>query len=213
MSYRLWSFLSARVGYTYRFSEYLDPLGDEQSYSDHYIDGGLDFNKAWQFDFALGPKTTFSFGFGTSFTTAVREEDLQVYFNVVGNALFSHWFNDRWQFQSGYNRWVGFQDGITDPWISDVVYATFGGYFNRRVSVSTSTAYASGSQIGGPGTYDTWSSSAQLQVALTRNIATFAQYFYYRYFYEETRLPSGVPPKFDRQGVRFGLTFWVPLLR
>jgi hypothetical protein len=52
-----------------------------------------------------------------------------------------------------------------------------------------------------------------LQAALSRNIAAFVQYFYYRYFYEETVLPIGLPSEFDRQGVRFGLSFWVPLLR
>lgn len=213
ITYRITSFMSARGGYFYRYGEYLNPVGEDESYSDHLIDAGVDLGKAWQFAWALGPRTTFSAGFGTAFTTTFRNEDLRVNFNLTGNARFTHYFNDRWQFQSGYDRRVGFQDGITNPWIYDTAYASIGGYVNRRVSVSAATAYATGSQIDGPGTYDTWTNAARVQVALARSTAAFVQYYRYRYIYEDTVLPVGLPSDFDRQGVRFGLTFWVPLLR
>lgn len=213
MSYQFWKYASLRLGYALRHTTYLVPDGPDRSVDDHSVNAGVDVGRRWQWDIPLGPRTTLGFGFGTSFSTVLRDGDPDVYFNVVGNVSLNHWFNDRWRFSSGYNRSVGFVDGLTNQWVTDLFYARIGGYLNRRVGVNASSTYAMGSELGGPGGYNTWANQAGIQGAITSNLAWFGQYFYYEYYYRDTALLPGVPSDFNRQGFRVGLSVWVPLLR
>ena len=45
-------------------------------------------------------------------------------------------------------------------------------------------------------------------------LAVYGEYVAYRYeFTNAAGLPAGLPPKVDRQGVRAGLTLFLPVLR
>ena len=51
-------------------------------------------------------------------------------------------------------------------------------------------------------------------MGLTPTLATYAEYVYYFYdFGDNVRLAPGVPSGLERNGVRVGLTLWVPALR
>ena len=53
------------------------------------------------------------------------------------------------------------------------------------------------------------------QVRLDRDLALQGSYFYYRYKFDEGRrpLPEGIVDRQARQGVRVGLSVWLPLMR
>ena len=92
--------------------------------------------------------------------------------------------------------------------------ANVGGLIGRRVDVAMSAGYLSGAIGFRDRNFDTALASARARVALSQNLALFAQYFYYQYAFDEavtTRLI--VAPELERQGVRIGLTVWVPVLR
>jgi hypothetical protein len=60
--------------------------------------------------------------------------------------------------------------------------------------------------------YRSWNVSAQIRTAITRNIAAYASYFYFLSdFGGDVALPPGVPRYVDRNGVRAGITAWLPL--
>jgi len=85
---------------------------------------------------------------------------------------------------------------------------------SQRVSAGVSGAYIRGQQVTGSDEgFDSYSGVAGLQVALTTFMQASASYIYYRYNYPANYdLPAGVPSKFDRQRVQFGMTFWLPLV-
>ena len=62
--------------------------------------------------------------------------------------------------------------------------------------------------------FDTYSWTTSLRFAFTQTLAAYGEYVAYRYeFTADTGLPVGLPPKVNRQGVRAGLTVFLPVLR
>jgi hypothetical protein len=80
-----------------------------------------------------------------------------------------------------------------------------GGYSNGTSALASSADAA---------TLDTYTADVRLRYALGRSVALFASYLYYVYEFQ-ARTPSSatVPPALERNGVRVGLTLWLPLLR
>jgi hypothetical protein len=55
---------------------------------------------------------------------------------------------------------------------------------------------------------------ARLRYRLTGNVAVYVQYLYYFYdFHGNTAVIPGLASSLERNGVRAGLTLWVPALR
>jgi hypothetical protein len=103
---------------------------------------------------------------------------------------------------------------LTDPFIGDRVVASLGGFIGRRTDLYFSGGYVTGSFGLSDRNFDTAVAGARFRTALTRNLALFAQYFYYQYtFAESVAEDLFVPTAQERQGFRAGLTIWVPLLR
>jgi hypothetical protein len=111
---------------------------------------------------------------------------------------------------------VDFHEGFNDPFLSDAVTASYGGLLSRRLSFSSSADYAFGA-VGLEGDnngYDSASASAGLQYALSRTLAVYARYVYYRYHFDSgVVLDPRFVPALDRQGVRVGLSASFPILR
>jgi hypothetical protein len=120
-----------------------------------------------------------------------------------------------WLVAGEYRRGFQFVPGWAQPYYADTAGVNLAGYLGRRVDVSLSGYYSNG-EVGFTGVrgYATALGSSQLRVALTKNLAAFANYLYYSYQYDRNApLPTGYARTFDRQGIRVGLTLWCPLLR
>jgi hypothetical protein len=210
--YDLTRFASLRLGYGYR------TLGTSNGRTivNHDIDVGLQYSQP--FVFQRG-RTQFAFTTGTTLLVRDRLSSEagggdRTIFRAVGMASLSHAFRAPWQTQLNYTRTVGFLDGLSEPFQGDQVMANVGGLIGRRVDVAMSAGYLSGAIGFRDRNFDTALASARARVALSQNLALFAQYFYYQYAFDEavtTRLI--VAPELERQGVRIGLTVWVPVLR
>jgi hypothetical protein len=82
--------------------------------------------------------------------------------------------------------------------------------------VTISGAYASGESIVSREAlaFDTYTGDVNVRYAVTRTLAVFGEYFYYFYDIQNgALLLPGMPPGLKRNGVRVGLTFWMPTVR
>ncbi len=60
--------------------------------------------------------------------------------------------------------------------------------------------------------FDSYSASARLRRALHRTLAVYVEYLFYQYNFDEVAdRPFGLPREFSRNGVRVGLSLWLPL--
>jgi len=215
----------ARLGYHYRRGVHgLYYQGRPIEY--HDIDVGVDYDRALSFS----RRTTFGFSTGTgiyrSFDPSLEEDplpgserDLRLHtrFLFTGNAYLNREFGRTWNARLSYRRGLQYVEGFPDAFFSDAVSFDAGGLMGRRARLTLSAAYNDG-QMGLASltgrNYELYTGNANLQFAVTRMAALYANYLYYHYEFDEgVRLPFGMGRGLDRHSVRAGLTLWLPLLR
>jgi len=85
-----------------------------------------------------------------------------------------------------------------------------------RMDLLATAGYSNGSSAlsQDAATLDSYTADVRVRYALTRMWALYAEYLYYFYeFHSRTPLSATVPPGLERNGVRVGVTLWLPLLR
>jgi hypothetical protein len=211
--YRLTRYAGFHVGYQRRETWIIGSGRGSQGFND--IDAGADvgYGRAY----ALTRTTTFAFSTGTSVASsagAPQEGELTTNTHVVatGNASLTQMIGRSWTASIAYDRSLSYTPGFNVPWLSDNASAAIGGLIGRRLDFVASTQYRSAAIGLGPKNFDSLLSSAQLRYAIVQSLAAFAYYYYYDYnFGPLVLVPFGVPRDLQRQGVRVGLTYWLPL--
>jgi hypothetical protein len=218
-SYRLTSRASLRLGYHYRKGTYGLYYGN-QPIVGHDIDVGIDYSRALSFS----RKTTYGFSTGSSIyrsfspsgTVVIADWQYKTHYMVTGSAYLNRQIGRSWNARLNYQRGLQFVQGFPDPFFSDSVTATVGGFAGTRSRLNFSAAYTNGNvgiNITGRN-YVTYMGVASYQFALARWAALFADYDYYHYVFDKTvPLPPGMNRGLDRQSVRGGMNLWLPLLR
>ena len=219
--------LSARAGYTYSTANYRQ-FGDLQLYEAHNIDVGLDYSRA----LSVSRRTRVTFSTGSAVLvnnptllapTPLTEDGRasagvpvrEVTYHLIGSATLVREIQRTWRFEAGYRRAVDFHEGFLQPFLADSVSVQGGGLLSRRVRFSGSASYS----FGKVGTYtrddyNAASATAGLQYAISRMLTTYGRYVYYRYdFKTQVALDPRFAPFLDRQGVRFGLSMTLPVIR
>jgi hypothetical protein len=134
-------------------------------------------------------------------------------FRMIGQVSANYLFGKTWQAGAMYRRRVDYVPGLTEPVLTDGFGGRLAGLFTRRIDMVVEAAYASGASAlnrGGPA-FDTYTSNARLRVALDDAVAIYAEYLYYLYdFRRFAPVMPGMPPAIERNGLRFGLTLFVP---
>lgn len=204
-----------RLGYTYRRGQYQGGLRPVE----HGIDIGLDYDKP----LSRSRRTTVSFSVGTTVLQGPLpgvgdpgDASDRRQFRVQGRATLNHDMGRTWRAQVNYSRGLGLIEGLGEPVFTDGVTVTVGGLMTRRFDFLSTAAYTTGEAAlaGTAPQFSTYTGTARLRYALTRTWAAYAEYVYYFYeFNPELRVLPGVPRGLERNGVRVGLTLWVPLLR
>jgi hypothetical protein len=203
--------LGIRAGYAYRRSELL--AEDQGVFETHDIDLGVDYGRA----LSLSRRTQLAFRTGTSLTVQapVNENDTffdQKRFFVVGGATLTHEIGRSWLAFADYVRDVGYQSGFVQPVLRDTARLGLGGLLSRSVDVASQLSFTSGSFGFDDRNYESLIGTVQLRSALTETLALYGHYYYYWHdFGSDVVLPTGVIRDVSRQGVRFGLTMWIPL--
>jgi hypothetical protein len=176
--------------------------------SNHIIDAGLDFLKP----LSLTRHTSLTFSIGPS----MYEQNNIRQYRAVGDAALNHEIGRTWSATANYHRGVGFVAGLNSAVFSDSWGGSIGGLLNEWLDFRAMGSYSTGefAITGAANTYDTYQASARLRAALQQSLALYVEYVAYRYeFDSRANLPAGIPGRLVRQGVRTGLTLWLPLIR
>jgi len=126
-----------------------------------------------------------------------------------------HAVGTRWSLAADYSRSLQYYSTVQRPLWSDMVTIAATGYVNARVKLGFDGNYWTGQRVFDVGReYDTYWTTARIQVALVQWAAITAGYSYYRYDYPPGYiLPAGMPHELNRQRVQLGASFWLPLAR
>lgn len=211
-SYNFTQYASLRLGYGYR--TFRTRLGETNE--NHDIDIGMRYGRP--FTFGTG-RTTFSMTTGSTMLVRERLDGVngsgdRVLVRLLGTATLRHDFIAPWQAQAVYVRSVAFLDGLSEPFEGDRIVASLGGFLNRRTDVMASAGYVSGSFGMSRRNFSTALANARIRTSLTPNVSLFAQYFYFQYDFSSSLADRlVVAPHLERQGLRGGLTVWLPLTR
>jgi len=172
------------------------------------VDLGIGFNRT------LFSSSRTSLGFTTGTSTISTAAGSQ--FTVTGSARLARQLSRLWTAQLLYDRGVQVPEGTLRPFFSDTVAGNISGYINRRVMVRALPSYARGT-VGvnaDANPYHSFSNTARIEIALGRQMAMYAEHFYYRYAFASDRgLPQLLAASLNRKGARVGLTLWTPLVR
>jgi hypothetical protein len=176
--------------------------------ANHIIDAGLDMTKP----LSLTRHTSLTFSFGPS----IIDQNNSRQFRLVADAAISHEIGRTWAARATYHRGVGMVAGLNSAVFSDGFGAALEGLLTPRLDFSAMGSFSTGefTQTGTANNYDTYQASVRLRAALQQSTAVFVEYVAYRYQFDSRfGLPLGVPGSLVRQGVRTGLSLWLPLIR
>jgi len=212
-SRRLTSHATLNLGYGYRTASARED--DSAAREAHNVDLGVSYSRALSFS----RRTSFSFGTGSAILVSddltAPDSDPRTRFRLIGNAALNHELGRTWTAQAAYNRGLVFREGFDDPFLTDALSASIGGFVTRRLDLSAIVRW-SFATLDRPGRnqHDSLVASAQARYALGRFVALFARYIYYEYEFDpDVPLDPGLARSLDRSGVRVGITAALPLIR
>jgi hypothetical protein len=206
--------IGMHAGYSYGIGRYPNAATNSRR-GVHNLDIGLDYARA----LSISRRTRFSFSTGSAFYYATQElaagAPQRLNYTLLGNAQLSHEMGRTWTTSVAYQRSLDFHEGFIDPFLAQSVSANLSGLLARRLQFNSTAGYTRG--VIGARTnneYDSGSASVGLQYGLTRNLAAYANYVFYRYsFPEGVAIDDRFPPSLSRNGVRVGVTASLPIIR
>jgi hypothetical protein len=166
-------------------------------------------------------KTTLAFSLGPMMadgpTTSGPSLEIGRQYAVVADVALNHQVGRSWNLRGTYRRGLGYFEGLQGPVFTGAYAATAGGFLNRRTDLTLSAAYSTGEStllLAEP-QFTTYTGSGRLRIAMNRNWAAYVEYQFYFYEFGEGSplLPPGMPSGLTRNGVRTGLTMWIPMRR
>ncbi len=197
------------VGYTFRRAEYFDGTFPTA----HDLNLGVEYDRP----LSKTRRTYLRFNTGSVALQAPAPGEssavLRQQYRLSGNVALSTQFGRTWQADGGYNRGVGFIDGLSTPVLTDGVTAAMSGLLNARTSLLLTGAYSVGQPTIASTThgFTTYTANARTSFAVSRKWALFVEYLYYYYDFSAGVVPVGAPPQVSRNSGRVGLSLWLPL--
>jgi hypothetical protein len=203
-----------RLGYRYGTGGYRN-LPTLNRRGVHTIDAGVDYSRA----LSVSRRTNFSFSTGSALFYANNVEvggrDQGLHYALTGSATLSREMGRTWTATLGYRRSVDYHEGFADPFLAQSATASLSGLLSRRLSFVSTLSYSAGTIGVGKGRhFGSGVFNVGLQYAISRYLAATAQYMYYRYRFDPlVAVDPRFPRSLSRNGVRFGLTTSIPLVR
>jgi hypothetical protein len=201
-----------RFGYRYRTGDFGYVIG--RSANEHSLEFGVDYTRP------LSPTRKATFGFTVApaavdaplFADGLGEFDRQ--YRVLADMRAGYQFSRTWQVRGTYHRGLEYVPGLRTPVYADGFTAVVDGLMGRRWDFLASAAFSDGESavIQRATTFKTYTANTRVRYAFTSMLAAYAEYLYYYYdFRGSAELPLGAASVLERNGVRFGLTLWVPV--
>jgi hypothetical protein len=202
-----------RIGYRYRNGEFGYGRGPA---TEHGIDAGMTYTRP----LSATRRAVFSVGLGSSTTDdpgrVVPADVAGRRYRLLGDASVGYQFSRTWEARVRYRRGVDYVPELAEPVFIAGFSSSVGGFATRRLHVAAAAAYSNGESAAfrRSSAFDTYTGSLRVRWALTRHLAAHAEYLYYYYdFRGNAQLPLGMPSTLDRNGIRLGVTLWVPAVR
>lgn len=205
---------NARLGYGYSTADYRQRVGVRPQHV-HNIDAGIDYGRA----LSVSRRTRVSFSTGSAILSGNGEtfggDTGGFSYHLTGSADLTHEMGRTWKAQLSYRRGVALHEGFAQPFFSNGASVGLSGLLSRRLSFGSGADYVTGDVgINTDAHYASLSTTAVLQYALSRRLAIFGRYVYYKYeFDRQALLDPRLPGALDRQGVRVGLSTSIPVIR
>jgi len=148
--------------------------------------------------------------------TALGLEGFRRQYRTIADVTLSYPFSQTWAASGSIRRGLEYETDLPTPVVNSGATVSISGLLTARVDITVSGGYATGESILNRNAlvYDTYTGDLGVRYAVSRTVAVFAQYLYYYYDIESgALLVPGIPPGLKRNGVRTGLTLWMPALR
>jgi len=203
-----------RAGYHFRRADFTYANAGGQT-MEHALEAGVNYarslspNQAVDVTLSLGPAII-------DYPSMANDPAIEGrHFKATGEAALRYTLGP-WSTSAVYTRGVEYLAELTQPVLMQGASLSLDALLTSRLDVSLSGRYATGqSAMNRNGlNLDTYSANARVRYALGRNLAGYVEYLYYFYdFRRGTQLPSGIPGALERNGVRAGLSLWLPALQ
>jgi hypothetical protein len=212
---------AVRVGYRYRTGKFgyaTGAIATEPGISatEHGVDVGVEYSRP----LSATRRMSFEFSFGSSIVntpgSSVAETGTGPFYGLSGDLGVTWQFTRGWQTRATFRRGLEYVAQLSEPVFATGFSADVGGFIARRIDVLASVRYSRGASALNRDVlrFDTYGSDLRIRYALMRSLAAYGQYLYYFYdFTGNAQLPTGIPSGLERNGVRAGLTLWVPAVR
>ena len=197
--------ISVRLGYA-REKSRSEALADTE-YLNEAIEAGVDFAKP----LSLSRNTTMAFHTESSM---IGRSGGSRHFRLNGGVVLGHGLSRSWHLTVNANRNTEFLAEFSQPLFSDMVGASVAGLLGARAELFLSANVGSGyfGIEGDQGRFRTATTTAQLNIALTRKLGLFAQYGVFSYEYPPGATTFATPYRFSRQSLTFGANAWLPII-
>jgi opacity protein-like surface antigen len=194
-----------RLGYGYSVADYHRVPPDILRM--HLLDTGYDYSRPLSFS----RRTTI----GTS--TGVQAFDRRgtlIYRALVAGTI-AHEIGRTWEIGGQYDRGAQYAVIVDEPVYADTIRVHTAGLIGgRRLMLSLDASYSDGhlTYTLNQNQIKTYTGAGRLQWAISQNWSFVGMYSYYKYeFGSNVPLPPGFLPQIDRQSVRVGISYWLPL--
>lgn len=209
---------SVRITTDYQYADisYDASLGASMSTRSHRVEGGTSVEHA----VARGERSiTWSVSGGAARVEALTSAERAPYaaWLPVGSASLTVPFSPTAFVEARYRREFNLFQGVTDD-----VYATDTAALATSFDVAPRTnlrlvgsfsSWKTPTASGVDDTFKVYGAGTQLRVLLTDSVGLTAAYYYYQHQYSNPAgLPEGFPASYDRNAVRVGLTFLLPVV-
>jgi hypothetical protein len=197
--------IGLRLGYGYGVSA--TGTGQAPPIRNNDLDVGVNYGRS----FSTSTRTSFGFTTGSTIISSAEGR----HFQVTGSGRLTRRLSPKWTARLVYDRGLQVPDGATRALFSDTVGASVSGYFSPRISLRVQPSYSHGNVelSDQSNTFNSFTSVTRLEVAMGRQLAFYAEHFYYEYrFVSGVGLPALLPPGVNRQGARVGVSLWTPLV-
>ena len=202
---------SLKLSYGYADSQLLEQTGWVPLQT-HSAEGGFDLEHR----FSRSRRMLLSFGGGAirAFTRErLTREDVNLWVPAAYGNMRVDWART-WGISADYRRSVSSVQGISaDAFATDAALVRMGGLVGRRVELTFSTGYVAGrTPTAGAGSYENYTSTAQVRLELTNTWSAVVGYDHYQYDLSGIDpILRQLPTDVQRNAVRVGLTMDLPL--
>lgn len=198
------------AGYHYRVAEFGGGLTTGRT-----IEHGVQVGARHTRILSATRSAQFSLDVGMSAADGLTGDGDQPLYRLMTNAAASYQLARSWQVRGAYRRSLEYVSELTEPVFTSGVTGAVGGLISPRLDLVIAGGYSSGEgTVLRTSSFTTYTANVRSRLAVTQALAIQLQYMYYLYeFGGGTLLAPGLPPHFERNGVRVGVAVWLPAFK